>query len=207
METSEKIDLIATAFVKAQGEIQNPPKNKTNPHYNSKYVDLSDGLDVIRKTLSSHGIAFVQGTKAHDNHIVLHTRLIHTSGQWMESTYPVSGFEKPQAMGSALTYARRYAIFSLVGVAGEEDDDGNAAQEGKPAAAAKKPMKPGITPEDSEKILSVMSATLELATSLEDLKDWANSNQNAKMEMLPEHQRKIVDQFIAVRKMLAAKNA
>lgn len=203
METSEKIDLIGTAFAKAQSELQNPPKNKTNPHFNSKYVDLSDGLDTIRKTLSKHGLAFIQATKAHEGIIILHTRIIHSSGQWIESTYPVSGLEKHQAMGSALTYARRYALFAMVGVAGEDDDDGNSAAEVKPAPKAK--AKTIVSPEDSEKIFKTLSDLIGMAKTLDDLKAWAvdDKNKDAKSLMLPEHQTAISAKFAEKKKALS----
>lgn len=208
MQTSEQVNEIATALAKAQAELQNPPKNKTNPHFNSKYVDLSDGLDTIRKTLSKHGIAFVQSPASYDNILILHTRLMHVSGQWIESTYPVSGLEKHQAMGSALTYARRYSLFAMVGVAGEDDDDGNAAQEAKPVAkGGKKQMQPGLSPEDSEKLYKVLSGTLkEFVHSMDDLRQWATENQDKKVMLLPEHQRLITEDFKEAQKKLTGKN-
>lgn len=204
METSLTIHEIATALAKAQMELQNPPKNKTNPHFNSKYVDLSDGLDVIRKTLGKNGLSFIQATKAHESVIILHTRIMHTSGQWIESTYPVSGLEKHQAMGSALTYARRYALFAMVGVAGEDDDDGNSAAEAKPAPKPK--AKNVVSPEDSEKIYSSMVQVINMAKSLEDLKNWANDEKNktAKSLMLAEHQSSISEVYAAKKKELMA---
>lgn len=127
MQTSENINEIATALAKAQGEIQNPAKNRVNPHFKSKYADIADGLDVIRPTLSKFGIAFVQATELHEDMVILRTRMIHTSGQWLESTYPVGRFVKHQELGASLTYAKRQALFSIVGVAGDDDDDGNSA--------------------------------------------------------------------------------
>lgn len=204
MQTSESIDAIGGALAKAQLELQNPPKNKVNPHFNSKYVDLSDGLDVIRKVLGKHAIAVVQATKAEESTIILHTRLIHSSGQWIESTYPVSGLERHQVMGSALTYSRRYALFSMVGVAGEDDDDGNAAQEAKPVAGktAKKQATPGLSPDESEKVFKSLSGILELAKSVDDLNQWAKDNQAVITTMLPAHQNQLRDKFKATREEL-----
>lgn len=128
MQTSETIDAIAAALAKAQGEIHNPAKSKQNPHFRSSYADLAGGLDVIRPALSKHGLSFVQTTSMDGDLVVLHTRLMHTSGQWLEGTYPVTKLGKHQDMMSALTYSKRAALFALVGVAGEDDDDdGNAA--------------------------------------------------------------------------------
>jgi hypothetical protein len=128
MNTSDNINEIATALAKAQGEIANPAKNRVNPHFKSKYADIADGLDVIRPTLSKFGIAFVQATElVEDGMVILRTRMIHSSGQWLESTYPVGRFVKHQELGASLTYAKRQALFSIVGVAGDDDDDGNSA--------------------------------------------------------------------------------
>jgi hypothetical protein len=127
MNTSDSINEIATALAKAQGEIQNPAKNRVNPHFKSKYADIADGLDVIRPTLSKHGVAFIQATEFDGENVTLRTRLLHTSGQWIESSYPVGKFVKHQELGASLTYAKRQALFSIVGVAGDDDDDGNSA--------------------------------------------------------------------------------
>ena len=127
MKTSDAINELAAALAKAQGEIQNPVKNRVNPHFKSRYADIADGLDVIRPTLSKHAIAFVQATELVDDMVILRTRMIHSSGQWLESTYPVGRFVKHQELGASLTYAKRQALFSIVGVAGDDDDDGNSA--------------------------------------------------------------------------------
>lgn len=204
METSESIDAIGGALAKAQLELQNPPKNKTNPHFNSKYVDLSDGLDVIRKVLGKHGIAVIQATKAEEGHIILYTRLLHSSGQWLESTYPVSGMERHQIMGSALTYARRYSLFSMVGVAGEDDDDGNAAQEAKPVkSGGKKQATPGLTPEDSEKTYKALSAILNTVGDTQALNEFAKVNAETISILLPTHRNDLREQFSALKETLS----
>jgi hypothetical protein len=129
MHTSEQIDQIATALAKAQGEMQNPAKDSKNPHFKSKYADLSAGLNAVRPILSKNGIAVVQMTRMDGEVMMLDTRLAHSSGQWIESAYPVCRFPaKQQEAGSALTYSRRYSLFAMVGIAGE-DDDGNEASE------------------------------------------------------------------------------
>jgi hypothetical protein len=129
MRTSEQIDQIAKAMAEAQGVIKNPAKDKTNPHFKNTYADIASGLDVIRPALSKAGIAFFQATDFIEDGVVLVTRLVHGgSGQWVEGTYPVGKFGPHQQMASSLTYAKRQALFALVGVHGEdEDDDGEAA--------------------------------------------------------------------------------
>lgn len=216
MLTSEQINEIGGALAKAQSELSNPPKNKTNPHFNSKYVDLSDGMDVIRKALGKHQIAVIQATKAEEGIIILHTRLLHSSGQWVESTYPVCGLDTHQKMGSALTYARRYAIFAMVGVAGEDDDDGNTAAIAKSAPKkaapkvevqapppppenanmpASKQMDVGLTPEASEEVLNDMLDSLIACESRSELQAWAEENKSKKSRLLPAHQKEVLEAF------------
>lgn len=137
MKTSEQLDALAAALSKAQGELKNIEKGKVNPHLKSKYADIADGLEVVRPILSKHGLAVIQATEVNTDTgvFVLHTRILHTSGQWIESSYPlVTG--KPQEQGSSITYARRYSLFSLIGTAGtNEDDDGHAANNASSAPA------------------------------------------------------------------------
>jgi hypothetical protein len=198
MKTSESIEHLSTALAAAQGALKNPPKNKINPHFKSRYVDLSDGLDAIRECYSKHGLAFIQGTSIADGIIVLNTRIVHKSGQWMESDYPVGGLGRPQEMGSAMTYARRYALFSLVGVAGEDDDDGNAAQAAEAAPVkgkAAKQMEPGLTPEDSENLMMAIKAALAFCETPEQLSEWATENKDKIAMLLPAHRKDLQDYY------------
>lgn len=205
MNTSEQIGDLVAALSAAQGDLTNPPKNKTNPHFNSKYVDLSDGLEVIRKTFSKHKLAFMQATKLEDGMIVLYTRLMHPSGQWIESTYPVCGLDKHQAMGSALTYARRYTIFAMAGVAGEDDDDGNTAAEVKaPPKRAPKPVEPSLSPEDSANLYETMLSSLNMVSTMQELNQWAKENQGNKVKLTPIHQQDLTVEFRNVETMLRA---
>jgi len=207
MKTSESIKDLATAMAAAQGVLTNPPKNKTNPHFKSSYVDLSDGLEVIRKCFSKHGLAFIQGTSIVDGMIVLNTRITHLSGQWIESEYPVGGLGKPQEMGSGMTYARRYALFSMVGVAGEDDDDGNAAQAAEPAKAAKaapRQMQPGMTPDDSTKLLEVIRGAMEFCKTVETLTDWAGEHKDQIAMLLPAHRKELESDYKSYRNTLKA---
>jgi len=104
MKTSEQINEIATALAKAQGEVANPVFNKTNPHFRSKYADLSSVLNVVRPALSKNNISIMQMTNIEEAGVVLYTRLTHTSGQWIESVYPVTASGKHQEIAAALTY-------------------------------------------------------------------------------------------------------
>ena len=136
-QSSESIGAIAAALAKAQAELTNPEKSLIatirafHPRENDqtfRYAALSSGLDIVRKALGGHEIATVQ-TTAIDKEaglIRLTTTLAHSSGEWLSSEWPVcpvSETATPHRMGSALTYARRYALFTLVGIAGEDDLD------------------------------------------------------------------------------------
>ena len=133
--SSETIGAIAAALAKAQAELTNPEKSLTatiramNPRDHDqtfRYAALSSGLDIVRKALGGHEIATVQ-TTAIDKEaglIRLTTTLAHSSGEWLSSEWPVCPIAEtaaPRRMGAALTYARRYALFTLVGIAGEDD--------------------------------------------------------------------------------------
>jgi hypothetical protein len=120
---------LTKALVKAQAELKNASLNKTNPHFKSRYADLAEIRDTVMPTLTKHGLALVQYTQINDAGFHLVTRLMHESGEYLESRYLLpENTEKPQAMGSAITYARRYMMASICGITAEEDDDGNAAQ-------------------------------------------------------------------------------
>jgi len=206
MKTSESIEHLSTALAAAQGALKNPPKNKINPHFKSAYVDLSDGLTAVRECFSKHGLVFIQGTSLMDGVIVLNTRIAHKSGQWIESDYPVGGFGKPQEMGSAMTYARRYALFSMVGVAGEDDDDGNAAQAADTTAvkakAAPKQMEPGMQPKDSEEFFEVAKQAMDGSRTLEELSQWSVKNAKSLEMMIPKHRAELKDLYIIRRDKL-----
>lgn len=142
MKTSEQINELATALASAQAEMKNATLNKINPHFKSKYADLAGIRDTVTPALTKHGLAIVQGTDTVESGIVVVTRLLHKSGQWMESRFPIA-YDKPQTMGSAYTYARRYSLSAMCAISADEDDDANAANE-KPVA----PVKKNITPHE-----------------------------------------------------------
>jgi ERF superfamily len=135
--SSETIGIIAAALAKAQAQLVNPEKSlvgtirsdqAAGSERSFRYAPLSSGLDIVRKTLSQHEIATVQITSIDDaaGIVRLSTVLAHASGEWIASDWPVCGIAEtaaPHRMGAALTYARRYALFTLVGIAGEDDLD------------------------------------------------------------------------------------
>lgn len=135
--SSPSIGAIAAALAKAQGELSNPEKSliatiqspfPREGYRTFRYASLASGLDIVRKCLGQHEIATVQTTAIDQasGHIRLTTLLAHASGEWISSDWPVcpiGGTAAPHRMGAALTYARRYALFALVGIAGEDDLD------------------------------------------------------------------------------------
>jgi hypothetical protein len=134
--SSESIGTIAAALAKAQIELTNPEKSLIgaigSPFRDNqrtfRYAPLSSGLDIVRKSLGRHEIATVQTTALNKETGLIHltTMLAHSSGEWLASDWPVCPISEtaaPQRMGAALTYARRYALFALVGIAGEDDLD------------------------------------------------------------------------------------
>jgi hypothetical protein len=135
--SSESIGAIAGALAKAQAELTNPEKSLTatirspfprEEDRTFRYASLSSGLDIVRKALGKHEIATVQTTSIdlEAGLIRLTTVLAHSSGEWVSSDWPVCPVAEtaaPHRMGAALTYARRYALFTLVGIAGEDDLD------------------------------------------------------------------------------------
>lgn len=130
MKHSENLNEIGSALSKAQGEIEGAAKDSKNPFFNSSYADLASAWASCRKALSTNGIAVIQGTEVLPDQILLVTKLVHSSGQWISSDYPVRfGKNDSQGIGSAVTYARRYSLMAMVGIAAE-DDDGEGAMAG-----------------------------------------------------------------------------
>lgn len=126
---SDTIGALAKALAKAQGEIKSAVKDATNPFFKSNYADLPAIVKACKTSLATNDIAYIQTTDFEGQDMWLETVLAHSSGQWISGRYPVRPVKAdPQGMGSAITYARRYALAAMVGVVSEEeDDDGNAA--------------------------------------------------------------------------------
>jgi hypothetical protein len=130
MLASDEIHELATALSKAQGEIEDAAKGAENPYFKSKYADLAAVRGVIREPLAKHGLAIVQNPATVQGGVEVETILLHSSGQFMSSKLfmPVAKSDA-QGIGSAITYARRYSLLSILCLA-TEDDDGNAAVRG-----------------------------------------------------------------------------
>jgi hypothetical protein len=213
--SSESIGTIAAALAKAQAELVNPEKSLIGTIRSAfpresdrsfRYAPLSSGLDIVRKSLGQHEIATLQTTSidSEGGIVRLTTVLAHSSGEWVSSEWPVcpiTDTASPQRMGAALTYARRYALFTLVGIAGEDDLDAPdlshgtgpataAASQSAPSANAgrvpghtngsvrkpsARPAKAILAPEASAVLRAQLIAELDGITTSEDALAWAGS--------------------------------
>ena len=152
MRHSDTQGEIGPALVSALAHLANPPRTAVNPFFKSKYAPLHATLDLVRAALAEHSLGVIQGAASLNGQIGVTTRIVHTSGEWIESDalllHPAK--DDPQGGGSAVTYARRYSLEAMLGICGEVDDDGNAASKpkavSKPAAAPKPASAPASTP-------------------------------------------------------------
>ncbi|MGY3238684.1 hypothetical protein ACVMAJ_005574 [Bradyrhizobium sp. USDA 4448] len=199
-QASEHIGAIAAALAKAQAELTNPEKTMTaqirSPFLRDDdrtfhYASLASGLDIVRKTLSRHEIAIIQTTRTDVTMGTIHltTLLAHASGEWISSDWPVCAakdVEAPHRMGAALTYARRYALFALVGIAGEDDLDAPDTVAGPPGAAPPN-LKPTrgkgvlhraqlLGPGESAALREQLLRQLEALSAGTDLLGWAKAS-------------------------------
>ncbi len=187
--SSERVGALAAALAKAQAEIANPEKSLTAtivspfPREGSRtfrYAPLSSGLDLVRKCLGQHEIATVQATAIDPDSglIRLTTTLVHASGEWVSSDWPVCPISEtaaPHRLGAALTYARRYALFTLVGIAGEDDLDAPDLP-----AAALAPQTQGAPPASQQSPGTLHQPTTDVASG----RPLQPSNKRARVERL-----------------------
>jgi hypothetical protein len=141
---SEQTNELAAALAKAQGQMKPVPFDRTNPHYKNKYASLSAFVEAIRKALADNGIAYTQTTQTKDGAFVLVTTLRHSSGQWVSSEWPLV-VARPQEMGASLTYARRYCLSAICGVAADDDDDAESVPVNQNAPPLPKRENPHVT--------------------------------------------------------------
>lgn len=138
---------IAEALSAAQAEIQALKKSRT-AKYNTKdggavsynYADLADVIDCLRPPFTKHGLSHSQAMRPVNGHVELVTTIRHKSGQWVRSYYPLTIYQRPQEMGSAISYGRRYSLTALAGIMAEDDDDGKRAQDAEPRKAEPQPI-------------------------------------------------------------------
>ncbi|WP_050424654.1 ERF family protein [Bradyrhizobium tropiciagri] len=225
LQSSESIGAIAAALARAQADLVNPEKTLTatirspfprEDDRTFRYASLASGLDIVRKSLSQQEIATVQTTRleAASGQIHLTTLIAHSSGEWISSDLPVCAAkdtEAPHRMGAALTYARRYALFALVGIAGEDDLDAPDAVASPPAAAPQalpgaraKPAKgvlnraPVLGPPQSAELRERLLSQLAVLPPGDDLLVWAKASLPLKNTLL-EPDAKLVEAAYLVR--------
>lgn len=158
---SEQINELAAALSKAQASITGALKDSANPFFKSKYADLASCWDACRKQLTDNGLSVMQTTDIVADTVVVRTTLAHSSGQWISGILPVRAKdESPQAQGSGITYARRYALAAMVGLA-QIDDDAEAAQ-GRTGINPRGDMGLTITPAQRDPIVAEFRAALDL---------------------------------------------
>jgi hypothetical protein len=194
MQSDNTADLSA-ALAKAQSTMKAATFNKVNPHFKNKYADLSAVLEAIRKPLADNGLSVTQTTEVRDGGgFVLVTTLRHASGQWIASEYPLP-VGKPQEMGSALTYARRYSLSAIACIAADEDDDaegartsGQVASAPKPRAVNPQPVEAPVDPQtgecsphkitagDAVKWGGLLVAAVNIAQSEAEIDEWLAKN-------------------------------
>lgn len=140
MNKSNELNELGVALAKAQGQIKNAVRDSDNPFFKSRYADLAAVWDVCRKPLSDNGLSIVQSVTSDSDHHYVETMMLHSSGQWINDTVKLTlKADDMQAMGSAITYARRYSLAAFAGVAPDDDDDGNAASGKSDNKPAQKP--------------------------------------------------------------------
>lgn len=141
-DQSPSLGSLAAALAKAQGEMTAAKKANllSTPQFKSKYADLASIWEACRAALSKNGLSVIQRVSNHPDGICVRTRLLHASGEWMESSLVVPIAQRTaQSIGSSITYARKYALQATVGVAADDDDDGQAATEAAPNGNAPPP--------------------------------------------------------------------
>lgn len=174
MLRSESIDALAPALVAAQAAITPAEKDGINPHFGRKYASLGAIMAAVRPALAAHGLAVSQIVTHDGDTLALETILVHTSGQYIGGTYPLRPTKAdPQGEGSALTYARRYALAGILGVVADDDDDGNAASRQNATRSATKPA-------DGRKVVKPPTSTAKPAPSAPQRDDFDD---------LPGHER------------------
>lgn len=162
---SDSVAALAAALAKAQGAMSHASKDANNPHFKSRYADLAAVWSAVREPLSANGLSVVQTVAQGDGTVGVRSLLLHASGEWISSLLEMPVAQKtPQGYGSALTYARRYALAALVGIA-QDDDDAEAAM--RPSA----PVLPSVqkrTPLPREQPLASPPSQLAAPTPDED---------------------------------------
>lgn len=152
IKTSETISKVSSALIKAQKAIKTAVFDAQNPHFRSRYATLGAVVEACKEALNSNGLCFIQGSHSNPelpNMVCVTTRILHESGEFLEDTIAVPYAQQTaQALGSSLTYGRRYGLASLLGIVSDEDDDAESAM---PIPQTPKVVKRQPTKEDKRK--------------------------------------------------------
>jgi hypothetical protein len=173
--SSDSIGAIGAALAKAQGAMKNALADSENPHFKSHYANLASVWDAIRKPLADNNLSVGQIIWQIEGEWTVITTLVHSSGEWLKSHFPVLAAQRTsQGMGAAVTYARRFSLSAMVGVAQVEDDDGQADSR---APVQKPPSKPPTPPPKSAPKSHTTKVETPLGVKNEPMPDFMNEPQ------------------------------
>jgi hypothetical protein len=167
--TLPKSETLADALCRAQSQMQAAKFDKQNPHFKNKYASLASVIDAIRKPLADNGLSVVQMVQMDR----LITRLQHTSGQFLESAYPLPATPTPQQFGSALTYARRYSLSAICCISADEDDDAEITRDKV------------LPKKDSRDVYNKLQEELREQETFEELMAWGKMSE-PRIAIMPE---------------------
>jgi hypothetical protein len=193
MKTSEQISNVSAALAKAHAAMKPAVKDSTNPAFRSKYADLASHMDAIRSAYAPVGLSVIQELTSTADGVDVVTRILHTSGEWIECgplCVPVSKHDA-HGYGSACSYARRYALSAACGTVAD-DDDGAAAVQAPPVQTDAKPA--GF--DDWLADMSALSATVDVQT----FRDAYKASRGSHRKYLETHDRPALDAMIAAAK-------
>lgn len=177
MTRSDTIAQLAAALSKAQGAIKAAAKDNTNPHFKSKYADLASVWDACREPLAKNELAVIQLPSVSDGQVHVVTLLTHSSGEWISETLDFSlASDTPQAIGSTITYGRRYGLSAMVGVAPDDDDDGEATRQADARANGGQQARPQMRPPQAKASSGPVPITPAQKQELVDAAKAANWN-------------------------------
>ena len=184
---------IFSALIKAQSEMKIATKDSVNPHFRNRYADFGSVYDACKDALHRNGLAVLQPTRIHESGItVVVTKIIHTSGQFIDGEYPVLSKDMTDAQkhGGGLTYARRYALASMLSVL-QDDDDGNTAAGHTASPSVAKPAPAPVAAKASSNVMVDLFAAhkLEYPKAVEDLigkpvKEWSENDKTTAREAI-----------------------
>lgn len=201
MKTSDSTKQLVAAMAKSALTLENPVSDGLG-NFNNRFVKLATGLDTIRKVYGENNIVFTQMTRFDGEMIMLDTRISHSSGEWIEGEYPVCRFPvTSQQLGSAMSYARRYAIFSAAGIAPVDDpDEDDGTEANKVSTPAPKRQTKTETPEmlsiaDSSREKDTLLKSLTICTSQKQLLDWAENTSGLRKRLHKEDGEALKDAY------------